>query len=146
MMILDTNVVSELMRPNPEENVVEWIISQDSKDLYLTTVSEAELRYGVEIMPVGKRREGLRAVMDAMFREDFAERILPFDSPSVQAYAVIAASRRSAGRPISHSDCQIAAIASAHSASVATRDVSGFEGCGVNVVNPWTHSSPDCHH
>ena len=140
MMILDTNVVSELMRPSPEENVVEWIISRDSQDLYLTTVSEAELRYGVEIMPAGQRREGLNCAMEAMFREDFAERILPFDSPSAQAYAVIAASRRSSGRPISHSDCQIAAIASAHSASVVTRDASGFEGCGVPVINPWIHA------
>ena len=140
MMILDTNVVSELMRPSPEENVVEWIISRDSQDLYLTTVSEAELRYGVEIMPAGQRREGLRMAMEAMFREDFAGRILPFDSPSAQAYAAIAASRRSAGRPISHSDCQIAAIASAHSASAVTRDTSGFEGCGVPVINPWIHA------
>ena len=139
MIILDTNVISELMRPKPEENVVEWIISQDSQDLYLTTVSEAELRYGIEILPAGQRREGLRMAMEAMFREDFAGRILPFDSPSAKAYAVIAASRRSAGRPISHSDCQIAAVARSHSAPVATRDVSGFEGCGVNVVNPWMH-------
>ena len=139
MIILDTNVVSELMRPQPARSVVEWVISQDSQDLYLSAVSEAELRYGVEILPAGQRREGLRTAMEAMFREDFAGRILPFDSPSAQAYATIAALRRASGRPINHEDCQIAAIASARSASVATRDVSGFEGCGVEVINPWIH-------
>ncbi|MXY20835.1 MAG: type II toxin-antitoxin system VapC family toxin [Dehalococcoidia bacterium] len=139
MIILDTNVVSELMRPRPARSVVEWIVSQDSQSLYLSAVSEAELRYGVEILPAGQRREGLRAAMEAMFREDFAGRILPFDSPSTQAYATIAACRRVSGRPINHEDCQIAAIASTRSASVATRDASGFEGCGVEVINPWIH-------
>lgn len=139
MIVLDTNVVSELMRPSPAETVVEWIISQDSRNLYISSVSEAELRYGVEILPAGQRREGLRVAMEDMFQEDFAGRILSFDSSSARAYALIAASRRSVGRPISHSDCQIAAIASANDASVATRDLSGFEGCGVPVINPWTH-------
>ncbi len=140
MIILDTNVVSELMRPNPAENVVEWVVSQDSRSIYLSTVTEAEMRYGVEILPAGRRREELRAAMEAMFREDFTGRILPFDSPSAQAYALIAASRRSAGHPISHSDCQIEAIASTRDASVATRDASGFEGCGVPVINPWIYA------
>ena len=137
MIILDTNVVSELMRPRPTEGVVEWIVSQDSRSLYLSTVSEAELRFGVEILPTGQWREGLRVAMETMFREDFAGRILPFDSASARAYAVIAASRRAAGQPINHADCQIAAIASTLGASVATRDVTDFEGCGVDVINPW---------
>ena len=137
MIILDTNVISELMRPDPAQNVVEWIIAQDSRSLYLSTVTEAELRYGVEILPAGWRREGMSIAMESVFREDFNGRILSFDRPSARAYAVIAASRRSADRPISHADCQIASIASAHGASVATRDTSGFEHCGINIINPW---------
>ena len=137
MMILDTNVVSELMRAKPAEIVVEWVASQDSLSLYLSAISEAELRYGIEILPKGQRREGLQVAMEAMFREDFAGRVLPFDSASARAYAVIAASRRASGRPINHADCQIAAIASKHDASIATRDISDFEGCGVALINPW---------
>ena len=137
MIILDTNVVSELMSPSPSERVVKWVSGQNVSNLYLSTITEAELRYGVEIMPAGRRRDGLRAAMEAMFREDFAGRILPFDRSSAQAYAMIAAKRRSTGHPINHADCQIAAVAHSIGASVATRDVSDFTGCGVEVVNPW---------
>ncbi len=137
MIILDTNVVSELMRPNPAESVVEWVSRQDTSNLYLSTITEAELRYGVEIMPAGRRRDGLHAAMEAMFREDFTGRILPFDRSSAQSYAMIAAEKRSAGHPINHGDCQIAAIARSMGASVGTRDVSDFTGCDIEVVNPW---------
>ena len=122
MIVLDTNVVSELMRPDPTSNVVDWVAGQAAPNLYLSTISEAELRYGVEILPAGERRNRLLEEVEGMLREDFAGRILPFDSAASQAYAVIAAARRAAGRPINHADCQIAAIARCRGASVATRD------------------------
>ncbi len=137
MIILDTNVVSALMRPSPDANVVNWVTGQTALNLYLSTVSEAELRFGVEILPTGARRTKLLDEVDGMLREDFAGRVLPFDSVAAQAYAVIAAARRVAGRPINHADCQIAAIAQSRGASVATRDMDDFEGSGVDVINPW---------
>ncbi len=137
MIVLDTNVVSELMLPSPAAGVIQWVHRQARLDLYLSTISEAELRYGAEILPAGQRRDRLVAEVDGMLREDFAGRILPFDSGAAQAYAVIAAARRAAGRPISHPDCQIAAIARSRGASVATRDVDGFQGCGIDVIDPW---------
>ncbi len=125
------------MRPGPSSSVVDWVARQAATDLHLTTVSEAELRYGVEIMPIGQRREKLLAEIEGMLREDFAGRILPFDSEAARSYAVVAAARRAAGHPISHADCQIAAIARSRQADIATRDVDGFEGCGIEVINPW---------
>lgn len=138
MIILDTNVVSELMRPDPSSNVVDWVAGQAASDLYLSAVSEAELLYGVEMLPPGARRDRLLEEVEGMLREDFDERILPFDSAAARAYAVIAAARRAAGRPINHADCQIAAIARCRDASVATRDVDGFAGSGIELINPWT--------
>ena len=113
MIVIDTNVVSELMRMTPEPAVMTWFSGQDSAELYLTAVSEAELRAGAAILPAGRRRDRLTAEVDAVVREDFAGRVLPFDSAAARAYAAIAASRRSMGRPILEADCQIAAIARA---------------------------------
>ena len=138
MIILDTNVVSALMRPSLVAIVLDWVNQQPPSSLYVSTVSEAELRYGVEILPVGIRRESLLAEIEAMLQDDFLGRILPFDREAARLYAVIAASRRAAGRPISQADCQIAAIARSRGASVATRDVNGFQGCGIDVINPWS--------
>ena len=137
MIVLDTNVVSELMRPNPSSRVMDWVAGQSVPRLFLSTVSEAELRYGVEILPAGERRTRLLDEVEGMLSEDFAGRILPFDRAAAHAYAVIAAARRAAGRPINHADCQIAAIARCRGASVATRDVAGFEGSGIDVIDPW---------
>ena len=134
----DTNVVSELMRPAPDPAVLAWFSRQRSLDLYLTAVSEAELRAGAAILPAGRRRDRLAAEVDAVVREDFAGRVLPFDSAAARAYATIAASRRSVGRPILEADCQIAAIARARDAAVATHDVADFEHCGIAVIDPWT--------
>ncbi len=104
----------------------------------MTPITEAELRYGVEILPVGQRRDRLSAEIEGTLREDFAGRILPFDSAAAREFAVIAADRRAAGRPINQADCQIAAIARSRGARVATRDVGDFAGCGVEVMNPWS--------
>ena len=138
MILLDTNVVSELMRPSPAVDVVDWIAAQPLSELYLSSISEAELRYGGALLPAGGRREQLLAAIEGMLREDFAGRILSFDSDAARAYAAIGVERRSAGRPISHADCQIAAIARSRGASVATRDMDDFADCGIAVINPWT--------
>lgn len=137
MIILDTNVVSELLRPAPEKRVVDWLGRLDGSGVYLTTITEAELRLGVAILPVGKRRDGLAEMIDQIIREDFAERILPFNSPAAVAFAAIAASRRARGRPIAHADCQIAAIAQTANAKVATRNTPDFVDCGIKLIDPW---------
>ena len=137
MILIDTNVISELMRPNPASVVLAWFGGQDAMALHLSAVGEAELRRGAAILPGGKRRDRLIAEIDAMIEEDFAGRVLPFDSAAAVAFAAIYLDRRNAGRPISVPDCQIAATARAHGAAMATRNVADFEGCGVEVVNPW---------
>lgn len=138
MIIVDTNVISELMRPAPEPKVAQWLSAQDGLSIYLTAISEAELRYGLAIMENGKRRAALIDAVDCILREDLSGRILPFDSKAALSYATIAAARRAAGRPISQADCQIAAIAHARGASVATRNTPDFEDCQIDLINPWT--------
>jgi len=138
MVVIDTNVVSGLMRLTPEPAVMAWFSRQDSGDLYLTAVSEAELREGAAVLPAGRHRNRLTAEVDAVVREDFAGRVLPFDSAAARADVAIAASRCSVGRPILEADCQIAAIARARDAAVATRNVADFERCGIAVIDPWT--------
>ena len=137
MIVLDTNIVSELIRPRPNPSVVDWVARQPGTSLFISAITEAELRYGVEILPAGHRRERLAAEIETTLREDFAGRILSFDSAAAHAYAVIAAARRAVGRPISQADCQIAAIARSRGVPVATRDVADFAGCRIKVVNPW---------
>jgi hypothetical protein len=137
MIILDTNVISELLRPAPEPKVEHWLSAQDGLNVYLTSISEAELRYGLAIMGNGKRRAALVDAVDRILREDLAGRILPFDSDAAQSYATIAAARRAAGRPIAQADCQIASIAHTRGATVATRNTPDFEGCEIDLINPW---------
>jgi toxin FitB len=138
MILLDTNVISELMRAEPSLAVLDWFGAHEAADLFISAVTEAELRTGVAILPEGQRRNGLQSALDGMIEEDFPDRVLPFDSAAARAYADIAARRRAAGRPISEADCQIAAIAVAAGAPVATRNVKDFDGCGVDLINPWT--------
>ena len=137
MIVIDTNVVSELMRLTPEPAVMAWFSRQNSAELYLTAVNEAELRAGAAILPAGQRRDRLSAEIDATVREDFAGRVLPFDSAAARVYAAIAASRGSRGRPMLDADCQIAAIARSRDMAVATRNVRDFADTGVTAVNPW---------
>jgi predicted nucleic acid-binding protein len=138
MIILDTNVISELLRPAPEPKVEHWLSAQDGLNVYLTSISEAELRYGLAIMGNGKRRAALVDAVDRILREDLAGRILPFNSDAAQSFATIAAARRAAGRPIAQADCQIASIAHTRGATVATRNTPDFEGCEIDLINPWT--------
>ena len=137
MVILDTNVVSEFMRKRPEPAVVAWLNARPTRDLFVTAVTEAEVRTGIACLPAGRRRRYLVHAADRAFEELFENRVLPFERKAARAYAGIAAERRTAGRPISQADCQIAAIARSMRASVATRNVRDFEGAGIPVLNPW---------
>lgn len=140
MILVDTNVISELMRPDPARAVLEWFARQDASALHLSAVGEAELRRGAAMLPEGKRRDRLVAEIDAMVVEDFAGRVLPFDSAAAVAFAAIYTDRRAAGRPISFPDCQIAATARAHGAAMATRNLGDFAHCGIEVIDPWRHA------
>lgn len=137
MILIDTNVISELMRVEPAPIVLDWFGKHDAADLFISTITEAELRTGVAILPESQRRERLQLALDAMVDQDFQARVLPFDSPAAKAYAEIAAQRRAEGRPIAEADCQIAAIARALGTPVATRNVKDFDGCGIRLINPW---------
>jgi toxin FitB len=111
MIILDTNVISELMRPKPSAQVAIWIAQQPGTELFTTSITEAEIFYGIELLGRGKRREALLAAAEAMFSQDFAGRVFGFDSDAARGFAKIGAARRALGRPISHADAQIAALA-----------------------------------
>lgn len=137
MTIVDTNVISELMRPEPDPQVAAWTRLQPYGELFTTSVSEGELRYGIAILPAGKRRRHLTSIADDFLTTAFAGRILAFDRAAAAAFSEIGAQRRRAGNPIGSLDCQIAAIARTHGATLATRDARGFRDCGVRLVNPW---------
>ncbi|WP_319420405.1 type II toxin-antitoxin system VapC family toxin [Pleurocapsa sp. FMAR1] len=137
MIILDTNVLSELMKSQPDLSVVSWIKKHKPTNLFITTLTQAEILYGLEILPIGKRRNDLKAAAISMFELDFSGRILPFDPDAAELFATIAAKRRKIGLPISQIDAQIAAIALSHRATLATRNVRDFEECNLNIVNPW---------
>ena len=136
--LLDTNVVSELLRSSPEPAVESWVAARPAAELHFSAVGEAELRYGVAILSAGRRRDALAVAIDAILREAFESRILPFDSDAAREYADIASARRSAGRIVPPADCQIAAIARSRGMVVATRNVRDFEDIEIEVVNPWT--------
>lgn len=137
MLILDTNVLSELMRPEPSEKVVEWLSEQPARNLYTTSITKAEILHGVLLLPDGRRKDAFAAAAEAMFSEDFESRLVSFDGHAAAAYARIATDRQRSGRPISNFDAQIAAIALSTGAKIATRNTDDFEGCGVEIVNPW---------
>ncbi len=137
MIILDTNVVSELMRPAPERMVLRWFSGQAAEDLHVTSITMAELLYGIELISSSRRRDGVRAGAEKMFGDVFADRILAFEDRAARAFSQIASSRRRQGKPISEIDAQIAAIARAHGATLATRNPYVFEACGIKLVNPW---------
>jgi len=137
MILLDTNVVSEFMRPLPAPEVRAWIKFQPTTNLFISAVTEAELRLGFELLPAGKRRDGFGAALELVLTQDFDSRILPFDRAAACAYAKIVTERRRSGRPISQFDAQIASIARCRSAFLATRNVADFAGCGIPLINPW---------
>lgn len=136
-VLLDTNVVSELLRPSPNSAVEGWVARREAADLLFSAVGEAELRYGVALLPAGRRRDALASAVEAILREDFEDRVLPFDRRAAREYAEIAASRRTAGRPVAPADCQIAAIARTRDLMIATRNVRDFADMEVELVDPW---------
>lgn len=138
--VLDTNVVSELMRLTPSRHVLAWMASQATARMCLASVSEAELRYGIAILPEGNRRTQLADALEAMLASEFENNVLSFDSAATRVYADFAARRRAAGRPITHADCQIAATAHAANATLATRNIRDFNGLSLDVVDPFNQS------
>ncbi len=136
-IILDTNVASELIDDRPQLEVMDWWHRQTLAEVFVTAITEMELRYGVAIMPEGRNRSRLLGQVDDLLGIDFSDRILPFDSAAAQTYAIIAAHRRSIGRVVGQSDSQIAAIAIARNMAIATRNVRHFTDCGAELINPW---------
>jgi predicted nucleic acid-binding protein len=137
VIILDTNVVSEVSRPSPSEKVLAWMRSEPRSALFTTTITEGELLYGIALLPEGRRRQTLETLVAGILVEDFVGRILPFDSAAAREFADIAATRRRIGRPISEPDARIAAIARSRGASLATRDIADFADCGLELIDPW---------
>ena len=137
MIVLDTNVVSELMAPAPDDGVVRWAASHRASRLFTTTITQAEILYGLRLLPKGKRRDQLEAAAASLFDKIFEGRLLAFGRDAAQAYARIAADRRRRGSPISALDAEIASIARAAGASLATRNVDDFVGCGIDLIDPW---------
>jgi predicted nucleic acid-binding protein len=138
MIILDTNVVSEILRPEPAGAVLRWIGAQPQARLFTTSISEGEILYGIALLADGKRRRSLESSVHQIFVEEFAGRILPFDSAAAREFAAIMAARRRSGRPMAQLDAQIAAIARSRGASVATRNGRDFEDCDLDVIDPWS--------
>ena len=137
MIVLDTNVLSEMLRPRPDPIVVDWLARQAPAQVFTTAISEAEIHYGVSRLEAGKRKDALVEAVAGIFGEDFAGRILAFDSTAAAAYGRIVSDRERSGRPISQFDAQIAAIALSFGADVATRNIRDFEDCGSRLINPW---------
>lgn len=137
MILLDTNVVSEPLRPAPEIRVIEWIDAQPLETLFLSAVTVAELRAGVALLPSGKRRSGLQENLEKRVLPLFAGRVLPLDLACTPVYAALMARARTAGLAVATADGYIAAIAAANGFAVASRDTAPFEAAGVSVINPW---------
>ena len=138
MIILDTNVVSEPLRPAPDPAVLAWLDRQAPESLYLTTINLAELLAGIELLPAGKRRTDLKLALRGRMLPLFDQRLLSFDSSAAEAFAQLNALAQAAGSPVSFADGAIAAIAAARGFMIATRNVRDFSGTGVKIVNPWT--------
>jgi len=137
MILLDTNVVSEVMTREPRPEVRAWLDAQSADTLFLSSVTVAELLFGIGMLPAGKRKERLAAALDEVL-DLFAARILPFDTSAARRYADLAVRARAAGRGFPTPDGYIAAIAAAHGFAVASRDLSAFKAAGLPVIDPWT--------
>ena len=142
MILLDTNVVSEPLKVSGDPNVLGWIDAQIIETLFLSTISLAELRFGIAVLPEGKRRELLNGSLERRVLPLFAGRIVSFDASASEAYAGLRARARNAGKAIAPVDGYIAAIAASHGFAVATRDTSPFEAAGLAVINPWVWVAP----
>jgi len=137
VIILDTNVLSELTRVSPDQNVISWLDGLDANDVGTTAVTAAELLYGVARLPAGARKTELTGAVAGLIEEDLEGRVLPFDVAAASHYAIVVSDREKAGRPIAIADAQIAAICRNLRATLATRNTKDFSGTGVDLVNPW---------
>ena len=137
MLIVDTNVISELMRQTPDQGVARWLDRQPLDNLAITAVTVGEILYGIALMPDGQRKADLSSRFAMVLRRAFSGYALPFDDAAAAVYARIRGDRQRAGRPASINDAMIAAIARIQGATVVTRNVADFEGCGIAIVNPW---------
>jgi toxin FitB len=137
VIVLDTNVISEVMKPVPDAQVMTWLRGQPLQELTITAVSVAEISYGLRLLPQGRRRSDLAARFRTFLAQGFSDRILAFDAEAADLYGEIVTIRRAAGHPIEAFDAMIAAIARSRTASIATRNVVDFEGCGVPLRDPW---------
>jgi predicted nucleic acid-binding protein len=138
VIILDTNVLSALMRTAPEPTVVAWVDQQAADDVWITSITLFEARFGLALLPAGRKRRALEAAFRKLVEEDLENRVLGFDQPAAEAAAELAAERQQDGRPVDMRDTQIAGIAVARRATIATRNVRHFDGLSVPVVDPWT--------
>lgn len=143
MILLDTNVISEIMRPHPDPVVTTWIQSLPRTEFWTSTVVVAELLSGIDLMPSGQRQKGLREAIEGMLTEDFHGQILSFDLPAAHHYGKILSARQRMGRPINEMDAEIAATARAHGAAIATRNVKDFLACDIKLINPWSDNSEE---
>ncbi len=139
MIVVDTNVTSELMRPSPSPAVTAWVQARDATGLYTTSITLAEVRYGIERLADGRRKDLLRSAAEDVFSA-FADHILAFDATAAVDYAAIVSARDRTGAPIDGFDAQIAAICRAHGATLATRNIKDFHDTGIEVTDPWHHS------
>lgn len=137
MIVLDTNVVSELMRPAPVQSVADWVRAQSGADMYTTSITLAEIGYGIERLPEGRRKRLLHAASLQIFGA-FADHVLPFDAAAAVEYPAIVNSRERSGAPMDGFDAQIASVCRAHRATVATRNGKDFHDVGINVIDPWS--------
>lgn len=137
MIVIDTNIISEIMRPQPDDSVITWLDQQDTSTLYVTTISIAEIRYGLEILPEGGRKQRMTHQFNAYIKHAFEARVLDFTLDAANQYAAFMAYRRKVGLPMSMADGQIAAIASVYHFAVATRNTKDFAECGLTLMNPF---------
>ena len=137
MIVLDTNVLSELMRVDPEPKVIAWLDRQPSQSVWITSITLFEARTGLHLLPAGKRRNLLVAAFESLLADDLGSRVLPFDGEAAAQAAFLSANRQRAGRPVDVRDTQIAGIVQARRASLATHNVRHFQGLDVAVVDPW---------
>ncbi len=137
MIVLDTNVLSEALKPSPDQTVLRWLAEQDGLSVYITAITQAEILYGIEMLPAGKKRSRLHAAVVQLFADEFHSRILSFDSESALVYSKIVAKRAQLGRPISQFDALIASVCQARNATLATRNFRDFEDWGLRIINPW---------
>jgi predicted nucleic acid-binding protein len=138
VIILDTNVISEPLKPSPDPAVIRWLDRQSPATLYVTTISQAELLAGVSALPAGRRRTELRKVIDKELSFLFEDRVLPFGERSAEAYAQVVPAANAAGNPIDFADAAIGAIAIEHNYILATRNVADFKGTSIKLLNPWS--------